>query len=532
MAAVPPPLPDVTKIENIDINDSANTAIQESCDFYKNYNTIFESDKSKTVLLVDCANLINTILINNDEFNYYSSIIKQTPTFINLFPGHNNEAPSVSSELYTLSKTDNNKKQIIIDTIHLIKIHAIRVNCIVIFINNRSDYHNVIDNSPRNLNIIDNNPLLVWGGKNGEPNIYYINIFCYNVFSGFPIICWPGDVKNPRTPAKAMYDAWHDLDDYMLLTLYWIFICNGFQNVFIISGDNYSRHSRKILAKIRADCIFCNGVNLKGKKKKYFNLKNITIPDETKLYRQVSLPDASLDTLMDILPELTEQQKVDLQTIFNYEKINDFIDLRDIHKIFGMTDRKLIRLLPVDFNNTNLRKFEYSREVAYGDPFKFTFDEFKEYYKYLIQLKIGNRDLNVKINYYEDIIRILFNKCKKEPKRDNIMEKDRKFFKRGSYVTDKIDFKDILYKIMIQIVNKNGEYTMRDNNINRLFADPNPILNHNIDIDYGIFKQMFLDLRNEYGGIPWNKIQSFHLSGGSIKTRKNHVVNNKTRKHK
>jgi hypothetical protein len=527
MAAVLPPLPDVTKINDNNIIYSANTAIHESCNFYNNYKHIFESDKSNTVLLVDCANLINTILINNDEFNYYSSIIKKTPKFIHLFPTHNEH--SVKNELSTLNIPD--KEQIIKDTFQIIK-SEINRQTIVIFINNRSDYHNVIDNSPRNLNIVNDHPLLHWGKNNTDnDNIYYINIFCYD-YPRFTSLkkCW-GHKPNQE------YNAWHELDDYMLLTLYWIFICNGFQNVFIISGDNYSSHSRKILEKIRADCIFCNDVNLKGKKKKYFNLKNITISHETKLYRQVSLPDASLDTLMDILPELTEQQEEYLQTIFNYEKINDFIYLRDIHTIFGMADRKLIRLLPLNFNNTNVRKFEDSRVVAHGDPFKFTFDEFKEYYKYLIQLKIGNRNLNVKINDYEEIIRRLFNKCKKEPKRDNIMEKDREIFKRGSYVRGSyvgynINYKDILYKIMTRIVNKNGEYTTRDANIKNICKDPNPILNHNRDIDYGLFKKMFLDLRHEYGGIPWNKIQSFHLSGGSIKTRKNRVVNNKTRKHK
>jgi len=519
MAAVLPPLPDATEIIDTNKIVSADTAIQESCHFYNNYKHIFESDKSNTVLLIDCANLINTILINNDDRNYYCPIIEQTITFKNLFPAHIIGSNSVKDELSTLN--NHVKHQIIKETFNNIK-SGIDPQTIIIFINNRSDYHNVIDNSPRNLNIVNDYPLLHWGQNHAKNNIYYINIFCYDGYN-IPQICWPGNIKIPGLP-KYKYDAWHDLDDYMLLTLYWIFICNGFQYVFIISGDNYSSHSRNILAKIRADCRFCNGVNLKGKKKKYFNLKNITISHETKLYRQVSLPDASLDTLMDILPELTDQQEEYLQTIFNYEKINNFIDLRDIHKIFGMADRKIIRLLPLNFNNTNVRKFEGSRRDAYRDPYNFTFNEFKEYYKYLIQLNIGNRDLNVIINDYEDIIRILFNKCKKEPKQDNIIKKDRSFFKGNN-----IDYrKDILYNTMTQIVNNNGGYPARIENIKNICGNPNPILNHNRDIDYGFFKKMFLDLRQNYGGIQWSKIQR----GGSIKTRKNRVVNNKTRKHK
>ena len=537
MATVPPPPLIVHATPIIDNNNatSINTAITESCEFYNFYKGIFEFDNTKTVLLLDCANLINTLL-NYDEFHYYSPIIEQTPTFQRLHRGHKIGDPSARGKLSSCNYAD--KIQIIKETFHFIK-SGINPQTIVIFINNRNDYHNVINASPRTLDIVNDNPILHWGQNNTEnDNIYYINIFCYNLHHHIPKICWPGDITKPGGP-KDNYKAWHDLDDYMLLTLYWIFICNGFQNVFIISGDNYSKHTREILKKIRDDCHFCNGVNLKGKKKKYFNLKNITagrgfIP-ETKLYRQLSLPDTSIDAMTDILPNLTVEEENDLETIFDYEKINDLIHLHCIHEIFGMTDRKLKRSLPIKFNDNNFIKFFENRsglryldrtDTLQSKSFQFTLVEFKEYYKYLKQLNIGNHNLNHIKENYERIIRTLFDKCKKDPKRDNIIQKDRSFFKGKD-----IDFKkDTLYKTMTKIVNNRSDYNGRINNIkNSGFFH---ILVNKGDINYNDFKKFFLTLRQTYGGITWNKIENFNLTGGSRKTRKNRVVNNNTRKRK
>ena len=206
--------------------------------------------------------------------------------------------------------------------------------------------------------------------------------------------------------------------------------------------------------------------------------------------------------------------------------------------------RNLRRRLPIKFNNDSFQKFFEARsQVSFADR---TDDnviestlikivEFKEYYRYLKQLRIGNRNLNDIKEKYEAIITRLFNKCKKEPKSINIMEKDRIFFKGH-----RIDFdKDTLYKTMTRIVNNTStQYKDRQNNIENTSL-PNHIRNNHIiyhgrdiNINYNEFKRYFLTLRQNYGGIAWNKIDSFTLKAGSRKTRKNRVVNNKTRKRK